>query len=108
MKLSKTMKTAFLYFIGILFITSCSTKHRTDYNYQFEVRVIFTNGDIDTVYCERNSFKGNEVGIWLKTESGLLQGGMSPTLIMQCGLYQTTLVSEVRYFNVLKTTRTEL
>jgi hypothetical protein len=107
------MKNKFLniekirYFLYILLVailfSGCAYKHAQNYNYKWKVKVIYTNGDIDTIQCERNSFNGNEAYLWLKiSEPGILiSGGTSPCLITQCGFYEDVIVCGVRKYEVL-------
>ena len=95
-------KLLILSVLFILLVSSC--KYNPDYTYKWDIKVTYTNGDIDTLHHESNSFKGNPVVLYLKTsESGVLvSGGTTPCLVSSCGFYYETIVCGVRKYDVIK------
>ena len=94
----------------LLLFIGCKRKYPPDYNYQWTIKVTYTNGDIDTVECGRDSFKGNPVFLWLKTSSNgaLVSGGTTPCLFVSCGLYKSPIVCGVRKYEILSKTKSPL
>jgi hypothetical protein len=100
------MKT-FLFLI-LICLSSCAYKHAPNYHYDWTVKVTYTNSDIDTIKCGRNSFNGNEAYIFLKiSEPGILvTSSTAPCLVTSCGFYQDIIVCGVRKFEILSIEKT--
>jgi len=95
--------TLFLQITFLCFILNSCIKYSQDYDYKWKVKVTYTNSDIDTLECGRKSFKGNEVILYLKTNTpGLLSDASVPVcLTVSCGFYDTIIVCGVRKFEIL-------
>lgn len=109
-----TMKNIKILLFGIILLfVSCHHKEKNmvpDYDYQWKLKVTYTNGDIDTVQCGRNSFNGNPVDVYIMTTEPLsiTSGGVNSCLTMKCGLYYTRLSCGVRKFEILSFDKTLL
>ena len=92
-----------IYPILITILLCSCIEYGQDYNYRYKVKVTYTNSAIDTLECNRDSFNGNKVYLYLKiSESGLLSsGGTSPYLVIGCGFHKRTIVCGVRKFEIL-------
>ncbi len=98
------IKSNYIIYLVLITILFCScTEYGQDYNYRYKVKVTYTDSAVDTLECNRNSFKGNKVYLYLKiSESGLLSStGTSPCLVIGCGFYKKTIVCGVRKFEIL-------
>ena len=100
------MKTIITLLLVIL-LTSCS-ENEPDYTYTYTAKVTYTDSAIDTLTFSRDSFKGNNVYVYLKTEGGTFAGGTSPCLTMSCGFYKKTIACGVRKFEILDLLKVEL
>ncbi len=72
-----------------------------NYNYQWDIKVTYNNGDIDTISCDRDSFNGNKVILFLSAETGAFSGSGSSCIYMQCGLSKKTITCGVRKYNII-------
>ena len=98
----KTLSKYFLYTVLILFLYGCSV-YGEDYNYTYEVEVTYTDSSVDTLVFGRDSFKGNEVYIYLS--SGSNGGGC---LKIGCGGYQKTIACGVRQYKIINEVKERL
>lgn len=92
------------------FYSGCSDSFGDNYKYDWVVKATYTNGDVDTLKCTYNSFKGNECYLYLKiSESGLLSsGGTTPCLIVGCGFRQSTVSCDIRKYEVLSLSKVSI
>jgi hypothetical protein len=90
--------------------SGCTDSFGDNYKYDWVVKTTYTNGDIDTLNCSYNSFKGNECYLYLKvSESGLLSsGGTTPCLIVGCGFRQQVVSCDIRKYEVLSLSKVSL
>ena len=87
-------------FMIVVFMISCKYN---DYTYVYDVKVTYTNGDVDTVQCSMDSFKGNVVYLKLKiSDSGVFSNSStSPCLVIICGFYTDVKACGVRKYIIL-------
>ena len=92
-----------LLILSLLTLMACSINYPPDFKYSWTVKVTYTDSSVDTIYVERESFKGNPVDLYLKTSTPNLIGssGITPCLVSQCGFYVETLVCGVRKYQIL-------
>ena len=95
-------KLGFLFLI-VLMLSGCAGNYDPDYTHQYVIEVTYMNGDIDTITHIRDSFKGNEIYIYLKSyEPGVLADAGTPSCVNSaCGFYDKSLVCGVRKFQIL-------
>lgn len=89
----------------LIFISvSCHRGFEPDYIYTWKLKVTYTNGEIDTVNCNRESFKGNKVSLYLKTSDPgvLVNASMVPCIVTHCGFYTEIIVCGIRKYEVLE------
>ena len=80
-----------------LFISSC-----TNYHYEYQIKVVYQNGDSEMINPSRDSFNGNDVRIYHSNYKG------SSTLKMICGGETKILATGVRRYEILEEKKTEL
>lgn len=105
------IRTFHLLYISIVavFLSGC-VNYGQDYKYTYTAKVTYTDGTIDTLTFEYDSFNGNNVYVALKiTDSGFLaSGGTSPCLVAGCGFRWTPITCGVRKYELLNEEKTEL
>jgi len=87
--------------IIIIFFFSGCYNFDPDYTYKWDIEVTYTNGDIDTISCGRDSFKGNEVSLYLSARSSGFSGSGSACVYMSCGMEKEAIVCGVRKFDII-------
>jgi hypothetical protein len=99
----KKLSYIFLVLVAILF-SGCAD-YGQDYKYTYTAKVTYTDSAVDTLVFGRESFKGNNVYVYLKVaENGLLaSGGTSPCLMIGCGFYEKAVACGVRKYEILDT-----
>ena len=97
-KFNSLVKGCFILFL-VSFLYSCT---ETIYTHKWDLAVFYTDGSKDTLSCEYNSTLSKGC-VWLQTSTGGLisRGGTSPCVVMNCGMLNTTVVCDVRRFEIL-------
>lgn len=98
-----------MFLFGLFWImTSCTEP--VAYTYEWEINVIYTNGDSEYLYVQQNSYDGVKCNLALKVmNSGLLvNNGTTPCLIIKKGLYIKPIAFGVRRYIILTETKTQI
>ena len=77
--------------IGLVGCFISDPEYGPDYKYEFTVIIKFSDSAVDTVVFGRDSFNGNEVGLYLSDRG---------CLTMHCGFYRTRVACDVRTFEI--------
>jgi len=95
-------------FLGGVFLGGCN--YGQNYTYTYTAKVTYTDSAVDTLVFSYDSFKGNNVYVYLKiTESGLIaSGGTSPCLMVGCGLHTKAIACGVRKYEIINEAKSAL
>ena len=92
------------YILLIPLLVSCFYENEPDYNYIWNIKVVYTDSSIDTLDVSRKSFNGNTVALYLNiAEPGMLSdAGTVPCIVTHCGFYKNPVVCGVRRFEIIQ------
>ena len=82
--------------------SGCTDSYGDNYKYDWVVKTTYTNGDVDTLNCSYNSFKGNDCYLYLKVSE------TTPCLFIGCGFRKQVVSCGIRKFELLSLSKVSI
>lgn len=83
-------------FIAVILLSACAPK-----THQWNVEVIYSTGEIDTIYIEKATYQPPELRLMTAAPGLAAPSGITPSLCVNHGFYSEVVVTGVRSYRVL-------